>query len=121
MKNYVLVLIMSALIVACAERSFDNGAEVTDVKAPQRIKLDIDQSRYTHTVRIKLTGNLDNSAEIKLIGEEGVDYTENLSAGVVDKAINREWYSKTCFFEYLPHEVTSGTLTIQYEFKYADD
>jgi hypothetical protein len=121
MKNNVLVVIMSVLLLACSERSFDSAKEIADVKLPQRIQLDLDEGRYTHTVRIKLAGNLDNSAEIKLVGEEGVEYTGSLSAGAVNEAINREWYSKTCFFEYLPHEVTSGTLTIQYEFKYADD
>jgi hypothetical protein len=120
MKNNLLAILVSVLLFGCAERSFDNVAEVADVKVPQRVKLNIDQNRYTHTVRIKLTGNLDNSAEFKLIGEEGVEYTGSLSAGAVNEAINREWYSKTCFFEYLPHDVASGALTILYEFKYAD-
>jgi hypothetical protein len=121
MKRYVLALIMSALIVACAERSFDNGAEVADVKTPQHIKLDADQSRHTHAVRIKLVGNLDNNAEIKLIGEEGIEYSGSLSAGAVNEAINQEWYSKTCVLEYIPHDVMSGSLAVLYEFKYVDE
>lgn len=120
MKNNLLAILVSVLLFGCAEHSFDNVAEVADIKVPQRVKLNIDQNRYTHTVRIKLTGNLDNGAEIRLIGEEGVEYTGNLSAGAVDQSINREWYSRTCFFEYLPHDVTAGRLAIQYEFKYAD-
>ena len=118
MRSNLLAILVSVLLFGCAERSFDNVAEVADVKVSQRVKLNIDQNRYTHTVRIKLTGNLDNSAEIKLIGEEGVEYTKDLPAGVVNQTINQEWYSQNCFFEYLPQDVTSGSLTIQYEFKY---
>ncbi|MEW6609293.1 MAG: hypothetical protein AB1414_17925 [bacterium] len=116
--KYLIVLFASAILFSCSSIHYDEMVIIGNIKEKQNIVFNIDKDRPVHSVLIKLIGEIEGTAVLNIVSNEGIQDTLKLGKGAIDQSINKEWYSDKCILEYKPLDVKSGQITIKYKIKY---
>ena len=90
---------------------------MTNVKEPRTISLEHSISNSSiYALSIEGSGYIDGVATMVLI-LNGDSYRAERISGTVDFAWGGDWYSDLAEIRYVPIDVTSGSITLHYEFK----
>ena len=63
-------------------------------------------------------GELDGNAVVKITNSEKVIYTHKIEKGTIQKDLGSDWYTTECHIEYIPENVTKGSLKFEYKFHF---
>lgn len=106
----IMVVVSTLCLHACSQRQ-----AIVDVTKPQTLTLKCDATRKVHALEINGSGRIEGDATIALM-LNGAPYKSETLRGNIDFKWNGDWYSDSAEIVYSPRSVTSGELTLTYEF-----
>lgn len=105
--------ILAAALAGCAPLQ---EVQIADVTRPTTLVL---EKRFyqgsIHRLSVTATGSLAGSAEIQLILNDSIHEVRQIN-GQFDVSYSGDWYYDTAELRYVPEDVSSGHVTLEYAF-----
>lgn len=116
MKTKTLICAFIILLLGSCMTTFKNSQQLENVTKNQKIVLSIPNESLPHGISLKVVGELDGNATLKISNSEKIIYTYFIENGIIDKNLGSDWYDTVCYIEYIPEDVSNGNLKFLYEF-----
>jgi hypothetical protein len=110
------IIAMAFLLQLTACTNHDQSASIADVRKEELVVLrHTKNTGHVYSISIRGIGNIDGEANISLV-LNGEPYKTEKLKGKVNFDWGGDWYSDTAEIRYLPINVNSGEIVIEYKF-----